>query len=81
MIADPEAPRHLLAGEIGKLLAPEATLNLFHILPWNYIQIERLGDGPDPDLFLTGEAAMAALVELEGRSMAALLDRRRRRAA
>lgn len=49
-------------------------------MPWNYMQIERLGDGLDPDLSLTGEAAMSAFVELEGRNMAALLDRRRRRA-
>jgi hypothetical protein len=81
LIADPEAPRRLLAGEIDKLLAPEATLHAFHILPWNYMQIERLGDGLDPDLSLTGEAAMAAFVEIEGRKMAALLDRRERRAA
>ena len=81
LIADPEAPRRLLAGEIDKLLSTEATLNVFHILPWNTMQIERLGDGLDPDLSLTGEAAMAGLVELEGRNMAALLDRRGRRAA
>jgi 2,4-dienoyl-CoA reductase-like NADH-dependent reductase (Old Yellow Enzyme family) len=81
LIADPEAPRRLLAGEIDKLPSPEAALNPFHILPWNTLQIERLGHGLDPDLSLTGEAAMAALVELEGRNMAALLDRRGRRAA
>jgi 2,4-dienoyl-CoA reductase-like NADH-dependent reductase (Old Yellow Enzyme family) len=81
LIADPEAPRRLLAGEIDKLPSPEAALNPFHILPWNTMQIERLGDGLDPDLSLTGEAAMAAFVELEGRNMAALLDRRGRRAA
>jgi 2,4-dienoyl-CoA reductase-like NADH-dependent reductase (Old Yellow Enzyme family) len=81
LIADPEAPRRLLGDEIDKLLSPEATLNPFHILPWNTMQIERLGDGLDPDLSLTGEAAMAAFVELEGRNMAALLDRRGRRAA
>jgi 2,4-dienoyl-CoA reductase-like NADH-dependent reductase (Old Yellow Enzyme family) len=81
LIADPEAPRRLLAGAIDKLPAPEATLDAFHILPWNDMQIERLGDGLDPDLSLTGEAAMAAFVKLEGRNMAALLDRRGRRAA
>jgi 2,4-dienoyl-CoA reductase-like NADH-dependent reductase (Old Yellow Enzyme family) len=81
LIADPEAPRRLLGDEIDKLLSPEATLNVFHILPWNNMQIERLGDGLDPDLSLTGEAAMAAFVKLEGRNMAALLDRRGRRAA
>jgi len=81
LIAEPEAPLRLLAGEIDKLLSPEAALNVFHILPWNYMQIERLADGLDPDLSLTGEAAMAAFARLEGRNMAALLDYRRRRAA
>ena len=81
LIADPEAPGRLLAGEIDKLVSPEATLNVFHIMPWNTMQIERLGDGLDPDLSLTGEAAMAAFVKLEGRNMAALLDRRGRCAA
>jgi hypothetical protein len=81
LIADPEAPRRLLAGEIDKLPAPETTLHAFHILAWNSLQIERLGDGLDPDLSLTGEAAMAAFVKLEGRNMAALLDRRARHAA
>ena len=81
LIADPEAPRRLLAGEVDKLLSPEATLSVFHILPWNTMQIERLADGLDPDLFLTGEAALAAFAKLEGRNMAALLDHRGRRAA
>jgi 2,4-dienoyl-CoA reductase-like NADH-dependent reductase (Old Yellow Enzyme family) len=79
--ADPEAPRRLLAGELDKLPSPEAKLNVFHILPWNTMQIERLADGLDPDLSLTGEAAMAAFVTLEGGNMAALLDRREHRAA
>jgi 2,4-dienoyl-CoA reductase-like NADH-dependent reductase (Old Yellow Enzyme family) len=81
LIADPEAPRRLLAGEIDKLLSPEARLNVLHILPWNYMQIERLGDGLDPDFSLSGAAATATFVELEGRKMAALLNRRGRRAA
>ena len=81
LIADPEAPRRLLTGEIDRLPSHESTLNVFHILPWNATQIERLGDGLDPDLSLTGEAAMAAFVELEASNMAALLDSRGRRAA
>ena len=80
LIADPDAPRRLLAGEIDKLVSPEATLNVFHILPWNYMQVERLVDGLDPDLSLTGEAAMAAFAKLEGRNMTALLDHRGGRA-
>jgi 2,4-dienoyl-CoA reductase-like NADH-dependent reductase (Old Yellow Enzyme family) len=81
LIADPEAPLRLLAGEVDTVPSPEATLSVFHILPWNYIQIERLADGLDPDLSLTGEAAMTAFAKLESRNMAALLDHRRRRAA
>jgi len=79
LIADPEAPRRLLAGEIDRLPSREATLNVFHILPWNYMQIERLADGLEPELSLTGEAALAAFAKLEGRNMAAPLDHRRRR--
>ena len=81
LIADPQAPLRLLAGEIERTHAPEAGLNPFHILPWNNMQIERLADGLDPDLSLTGEAALAAFRELEGRNLAALLDQRGRLAA
>src|SRR3981189_2311256 len=75
LIADPEAPRRLLGDEIDKLLSPEATLNPFYILPWNTMQIERLGDGLDPDLSLTGDAAMAAFVQIEGRKRAGVFAR------
>ncbi|MFG1464861.1 NADH:flavin oxidoreductase/NADH oxidase family protein [Xanthobacter sp. DSM 24535] len=81
LIADPEAPRRVLAGEIGTLLSPEAALSAFHVLAWNNMQIERLADGLDPDLSLSGEAALAAFAELEGKNMAALLEHRDRRAA
>src|SRR5260370_39284194 len=70
LIAEPEAPRRLLAGEIDKLPSPEATLNVFHILPWNYMQIERLADGLHPDLSLSCETAMAAFGKLGSRDMA-----------
>ncbi|WP_413733545.1 NADH:flavin oxidoreductase/NADH oxidase family protein [Sodalis sp. RH21] len=76
LIADPEAPRRLLAGEIERLPSPEATLNLFHILPWNNMQLERLGNGLDPELSMSGETASAAFSELEGGIMAALLAQR-----
>jgi len=81
LIADPEAPHRLLAGEIERLPSPEASLNLFHILPWNNMQLERLGNGLDPDLSLKGEMASSAFSELEGGMLAALLDHRRRQAA
>jgi hypothetical protein len=59
---------------LRELPSPEARLNVFHIMAWNSLQIERLGGGLDPDLSLTGEAAIAAFVEVEGRNMKALLD-------
>jgi hypothetical protein len=45
------------------------------------MQLWRMGDGLEPDLAMTGEAAFAAFAEREGRNMAALLDHRGRRAA
>jgi hypothetical protein len=50
-------------------------------MPWNNMQLERMGDGLDPNLSLTGEAAFAAFVELEGKDIRALLERRGRCAA
>jgi hypothetical protein len=40
------------------------------------MQIGRLAEGLDPDLSLTGDAAMAAFFELEGRNTRALLEHR-----
>jgi 2,4-dienoyl-CoA reductase-like NADH-dependent reductase (Old Yellow Enzyme family) len=78
LIADPQAPRRVLAGEIDTLLSPEATLSVFHVLAWNNMQIERLADGLEPDLSLRGEDALAAFAEIESKNMAALLDYRGR---
>ncbi len=74
LIAAPEAALHLLTGEIDRLPSPEATLNPFHILPWNNIQLQRLGDGLDPDLSLTGETALSAYAAVANKTMAALLE-------
>jgi 2,4-dienoyl-CoA reductase-like NADH-dependent reductase (Old Yellow Enzyme family) len=76
LIADPETPRRLLAGEIERTVTPETGIGLFYILPWNNMQLERLADGLDPDLTLTGEAAAAVFVEIESRNLATLLERR-----
>jgi hypothetical protein len=81
MIAAPGGPKRLLSGEIERLPSFEKTFDIFHLMPWNYMQLERMGDGLEPDLAMTGEAACAAFVECEGRNMAALLDHRGRRAA
>ena len=57
LIADPSIARRLIAGEVEKAPTPEATLDVFHLLPWCYMQIERIGDGLEPDLTLSGQAA------------------------
>jgi hypothetical protein len=51
LIVDLQAPRRLVASEIDKLLSPEATLNVFHILRYNNMQFERFGDRLNPRLF------------------------------
>jgi hypothetical protein len=79
MIAAPDGPKRLLSGEIERLPSFEKTFDIFHLMPWNYMQLERMGDGLDPDLAVTGEAALAAFAECEGRKMAALLSHRRNR--
>ena len=66
LITDPEAARRLLAGELDHL--PTPTLHVLHIQPWHNMQLERLGDGLEPDPGLTGEAAVCAFVELEPRT-------------
>ena len=76
-IADPEIGRRILEGEVDVAPAPEATLNLFHLLPWNNMQLERLGDGLDPDLSLDGAVAAEQFREIETRNVTALLERRR----
>jgi 2,4-dienoyl-CoA reductase-like NADH-dependent reductase (Old Yellow Enzyme family) len=76
LIADPETPRRLLAGEIAQAPAPEADLNLLHLMAWNNMQLERLGDGLDPDLALDGARAVADFAALEKNNIAALLAHR-----
>jgi hypothetical protein len=81
MIADPLTPARLLSGEIDRTLTPEDGIGLFHLLGWYNMQLERLGDGLDPDLSLEGAEATAAFKLVEARYMAALLERRTRLAA
>ncbi|HEY0282088.1 MAG TPA: hypothetical protein VGC27_05645, partial [Rhizomicrobium sp.] len=81
MIAEPDGPRRLIAGEIERLPSFEKTFGIFHFMPWNNMQLERMGDGLEPDLSLTGEAAATEFAQREGRNAAALLERRGRRAA
>jgi len=77
MIADPKTAARLLSGEIARAPAPEAGLNLFHLMPWNNMQLERLGDGLEPDLALDGARAASDFFAIEARNTAALLAFRR----
>ena len=79
MIADPDTPARLLSGQIER--APQATVDLFHILAWHNLQLERLAAGQDPDLTLSGTDAAARFALLEAGYMEALLVRRGRLAA
>lgn len=81
LIADPRGPQRLLSGEIERLPRFEDQLGIFQLMAWNNMQLERMGDGLEPDLAMSGEAALAAFFPLEHRNMAALLERRSKRAA
>jgi 2,4-dienoyl-CoA reductase-like NADH-dependent reductase (Old Yellow Enzyme family) len=75
-IADPEVARKILDGSIEKAPTPEHRINLFHLLGWNNMQLDRLGAGLDSDLALPGEEAAAAFAEVEAGNLAALLRER-----
>jgi len=57
LIADPDVAGKLLRGEIAQTPKPEADLAIFHLMAWFNMQLERLGDGLEPDLAMTGETA------------------------
>ncbi|MCC6921303.1 MAG: NADH:flavin oxidoreductase/NADH oxidase family protein [Alphaproteobacteria bacterium] len=81
LIADPLTPAKLLAGTIDRAQAPEVALDLFDLLPWFNMQMERMGDGLDPDLTMTGAAAAAGFPALEQGVTDALLRHRANRRA
>jgi 2,4-dienoyl-CoA reductase-like NADH-dependent reductase (Old Yellow Enzyme family) len=76
LIADPKAAARLLSGEIERVDAAEGRIGLLHILPWFNMQLERLADGLEPDLALTGEAAAEAFAPLEADNFRRLLAAR-----
>jgi 2,4-dienoyl-CoA reductase-like NADH-dependent reductase (Old Yellow Enzyme family) len=76
LIADPDIAAPLIAGEVERLPAPEASLHVGHLMPWFNMQLERLGDGLDPDPAMTGEAAAAMFGPLEEGNIRALVERR-----
>lgn len=79
-IADPEVARKILDGTIAKTPTPEDRIDLFHLLGWNNLQMERLGAGLDPDPDLSGEEAATAFNRIEADNRAALLQERARTA-
>lgn len=81
MIADPEAAARLLSGETAATLRPEDRLDVFHILGWFNMQLERLADGLDPDLTLTGPDAVERFWPIEKANLARLLAARAQQAA
>jgi 2,4-dienoyl-CoA reductase-like NADH-dependent reductase (Old Yellow Enzyme family) len=76
LIADPSIARRLIAGEVEKAPTPEATLEIFHLVQWFYMQIERMGDDLEPDLTLSGQAAAEQFELLETGYLARLVERR-----
>jgi 2,4-dienoyl-CoA reductase-like NADH-dependent reductase (Old Yellow Enzyme family) len=81
MLVDTALPSRILKGEVEVAPRPEASINLFHLLAWYNAQIERLADGLDPDLTLTGEAAAAQFAVTEPAVFEAIRNARKRRAA
>lgn len=77
MLVDPELPGKILAGSLEVAPRPEASINLFHLLPWYNEQIERLADGLEPDLDLKGEDAAARFAAQEAKVFARLLANRK----
>ncbi len=67
MISDPLAASKILSGEVDRIIDIGKTLNPFHLLGWLNYQIERLADGMDPDLTLSGEQAVERFTKIERR--------------
>jgi 2,4-dienoyl-CoA reductase-like NADH-dependent reductase (Old Yellow Enzyme family) len=77
LIANPLTPSYLLAGAMEDAPSPENSLSVFHLLPWFNVQIERLADGLEPNLSLSGPDAANAFVQIETERTTALLQARR----
>ena len=81
MLVDTTLPARILRGNVETAPTPEASLDVFHLLPWFNTQFERLADDLEPDLSLTGEDAAALFTTRETQMLSDLLDRRLRRSA
>lgn len=78
IIAMPDGPARLLAGEIDRLPSFEEKFDILRFMSWNNMQLERMGDGLAPDLSLEGDVALESFFALETANKRALLDRRAR---
>lgn len=81
LIAMPDGPARLLAGEIDRLPSVEERFDATRFMAWNNMQLERMGSGLAPDLELDGDEALRAFVVFESANKQALLDHRARVAA
>ena len=76
LIVDPGLPAKLIAGTADEAPRPEDALELFHMMPWLNMQLERMGDGLAPDPAMPGAEAAERFVALETANMEALLGAR-----
>jgi 2,4-dienoyl-CoA reductase-like NADH-dependent reductase (Old Yellow Enzyme family) len=65
MLVETGLPKRILDGRTQVAPKPEAAIELFHLLPWFNAQIERLADGLEPDLSLSGPEAAARFAARE----------------
>ncbi|CAN5263259.1 NADH:flavin oxidoreductase/NADH oxidase family protein [soil metagenome] len=72
ILSDPDGPAKLLAGTIERLSTPE--LEVPHLLPWHNMQIERIGDGLEPDLQMAGAEAAERFALLEAVNLKNFLE-------
>lgn len=72
---DPDIAGKLLRGEADQVPSPEASLEVFYVLPWCNVQIDRMANGLEPDLTLSGEGAVEQFKSLESGYLNAWLAR------
>jgi len=63
--ADPDIAGKLLCDEVNQVPSPEASLEVFYVLPWCNLQVDRMANGLKPDLTLTGEVVAEQFKALE----------------
>lgn len=79
MVADPDFPNRILSGVIDAAPAAKAAATLIDALAWSNIQLERMGDGLEPDLGLDTADAAAQFAAIETKNVTSLLEHRSQR--